>query len=89
MEILSFPFARAGLETEAPTCGFYWIRKAFGEGGRSGCSEARFARFLTELIEQSGFPRPLPHAKHGGGIETGVTPRSQWLRAGVIEVTSA
>lgn len=85
MSILQHPFARIGLEEEAPTCGFYWIRRAFGQSGAKSPSDARFAAFLTDLIDTQGFPRPLPHPKHGGGIETGVAPKSEWLRAGVIE----
>lgn len=85
MSILSFPFARIGLEEEAPTCGFYWIRRAFGQSGKKAPSDSRFARFLAGLIDRHGFPRPLPHPRHGGGIETGVAPKSEWLRAGVVE----
>lgn len=89
MSLLDFAFGRVALDDDDPTVSFRWIRRAFGQGdaqqrGR-GCSDARFTAFLDDLIGAHGFPRPLPAPKHGGGVEIAVTPRSQWLRAGVLE----
>lgn len=67
------------------TCTFQWIKSRMGCAGSDGPSDPYFATFLANLIEQDGFPKPLPHAKHGGGIERGVTWRSKWLRAGVLQ----
>lgn len=85
MSILAFPFAQAALAGDDPTVSFYWIRKALGQSGKQGCSDRRFVAYVDDLIAKCGFPRPLPAPKHGGGIELGVTHRSQWLRAGVVE----
>lgn len=67
------------------TCTFQWIKSRMGCAGSGGPSDDRFAAFLSNLIDQDGFPRPLPHARHGGGIERGVTHRSKWLRPGVLQ----
>lgn len=63
----------------APTCSIFWIRKVLGHRR----SDAALVRFLDLLIAEQGFPRPLPHYKHGGGLETGVALKSEWLRAAV------
>ncbi len=80
-----FSLLAASGDDEGTTCTFYWVRRQFGQGARSRCSDNKFGAFLEDLIENEGFPRPLPHPKHGGGIERGVTNRSQWIRAGVVE----
>lgn len=68
------------------TCTFHRIKAWMGcTGSESRVSDARFAEFLTELIGTSQFPKPLPSPRHGGGIERGVTPRSKWLKAGVLQ----
>lgn len=64
----------------APTCSILWIKRVLGHR-RSG--DATLIRFVNLLIEEQGFPRPLPHYKHGGGLETGVAMKSEWLRAAV------
>lgn len=81
---LHVPFAFPG-EEAAPTVAFPWVRRALGQSGPRAPSDARFAAFIETLIAELGFPRPLPHPRHGGGIETGVTEKSCWLRAGVVD----
>lgn len=68
-------------DDEEPTIGFHWVKRRFG----ARCSDARFVEFLTNLIAECGFPKPLPHPRHGGGIERGVTDKSCWIRAAVFE----
>jgi hypothetical protein len=63
------------------TCNFRWVGKVLGHRG----SDEILVDYIDLLIDQAGFPRPLPHRKHGGGLETGVAPRSEWIRAGVID----
>lgn len=64
----------------APTCSLMWVRRVLGHR-RAG--DASLIRFVQLLIAEQGFPRPLPHYKQGGGLETGVTHKSEWLRAAV------
>lgn len=73
-------FAHLGLDDEEPTVTFHWIKSRFRQ---RTMSDARFARFLAGLIAEQDFPRPLPHPRHGGGIEYGVAYRSVWLKTGV------
>jgi len=63
-----------------PTCTLYWICTKLGARGSDDARKA----YIEGLIETHGFPKPLPHLKHGGGISTDIHPiRSQWIRAGV------
>lgn len=64
----------------APTVSLFWIGRTLGHR-RKG--DASLIAFVDLLIERLGFPQPLPHYRNGGGLETGVTARSEWLRAGV------
>lgn len=65
-----------------PCCNLHWIGKQLGHDG----SEKNLEDYVAELIDGAGFPRPLPHRKHGGGLSFGVSySRSQWIRAGVIK----
>lgn len=63
-----------------PTVGFYWVGRVLGHRG----SDAALVDYLTLLIGQAGFPRPLPHRKHGGGLCRDVAARSEWLRPAVL-----
>ena len=66
---------------EAPTCDCRWVGRSLGHTG----SDTALVAYIEELIEGAGFPPPLPHRKHGGGLSTGVhVDRSQWIRAGVV-----
>lgn len=62
-----------------PTCTFQRVKTAFG----IAASDTRTADFLSGLIASMRFPAPLPRPRHGGGIETGVTAKSCWLREAV------
>lgn len=65
-----------------PTCNCAWIARWFDHDG----SEAIFEDFLEALISQRGFPKPLPHRRHGGTVSDDVHyTRSRWIRAGVVE----
>lgn len=66
----------------ASTCNLHWIRRVLGAREKQ---DELLIDYVELLIAHSGFPPPLPHRKHGGGLETGVARRSEWLRAGVIE----
>ena len=81
--------AQLGLvEGEQPTCTFHWIKSRFGQvtdASARPCSDEAFVDFLDGLIAHHSFPRPLPCPKRGGGIELGVTRKSHWIRAGVID----
>lgn len=63
----------------APTCSIYWIKRILGHRR----SDKALIRYVELLIAEQGFPQPLPHLKHGGGLETGVALKSEWLRAAV------
>lgn len=63
-----------------PTVGFYWVGRVLGHRG----SDTALADYLNLLIAQAGFPRPLPHRKHGGGLTSAVAARSEWLRPAVL-----
>lgn len=65
-----------------PTCNAHWIGKQLGHDG----SAATLEDYLETLIAEAGFPRPLPHRKHGGGLSFEVSyARSQWIRLGVVQ----
>lgn len=63
----------------APTCTIFWIKRVLGHRR----SDKSLVRFVALLIAEQGFPQPIPHLKHGGGLETGVALKSEWLRAAV------
>lgn len=75
-------FSKLLAATDAePCCGLNWIGKQLGHKG----SEANLEAYVSELIDRAGFPKPLPHRKHGGGLSWDVSySRSQWIRTGVI-----
>lgn len=67
---------------EEPCCDCRWIGRAIGHRG----SDAKLVAYIEDLITDAGFPRPIPHRRHGGGLSTGVhVDRSQWIRAGVLD----
>ena len=67
---------------EEATCTCRWVGKQLGHEG----SDAALVAYVEELIAGCGFPRPLPHRKHGGGLATCVhVDRSRWIRAGVLD----
>lgn len=64
---------------EAPTCNLNYIRRRLG---RSDYSDRRMVTFVTQLVDQRGFPQPLPSMRKG--MLTGdVTQHSSWLRPAV------
>lgn len=76
-------FVRAtGRDIEAaPTCNAHWICAQLGYTKKTdACRE----RYINRLIDDHGFPKPLPHEAHGGGISSEVNAkRSQWVRVAV------
>ncbi|HQS70018.1 MAG: hypothetical protein B7Y36_08360 [Novosphingobium sp. 28-62-57] len=67
-------------EPAQPTCTFGYVQ---GLLGQNKLTPRRMAQYLTALIEQHGFPAPLPALVKGGTLTTGVHPRSTWIRAAV------
>lgn len=65
---------------DPPTCNLQWICKHLGFKG----AEASQIAYVDGLIDLEGFPRPLPHLAHGGGISKEIhATRSQWIRTAV------
>lgn len=65
-----------------PHCNLAWIGSALCFKG----SPKALEQYVTGLIDHMGFPKPLPHLKHGGGIAEHVSyKKSEWLRIGVLE----
>lgn len=75
----------AAVHTADPTCNLHWIGRQLGwDFARR--SDRALEQYVEGLIAELGFPRPLPHRKHGGGISTDVSyPRSSWIRVGVLQ----
>lgn len=66
---------------DPPTCNLHWIGTRLGFDR----SPAALEQYVTCLIEQRGFPRPLPHLRHGGMIADYVSySRSRWIRLAVV-----
>lgn len=79
MSALNFLLDRYG---DKPTCNLHWIGRMLNHGG----STHKLEEYVTRLIAEEGFPKPMPHLKHGGGLSHDVSyRRSQWIRAGVLE----
>lgn len=71
----------AAFDGADPTCNLHWIGVQLGHDG----STASLEQYVAQLIADEGFPPPLPHLKHGGGLSRSVSyRRSQWIRAGVL-----
>lgn len=64
---------------QAPTCDLGYIRRALG---KARMSERTFIAFVGALIEQRGFPRPLPDYRRGAIVDV-VTRHSSFYRAAV------
>lgn len=62
------------------TCTFGYVQGLLGQGK---LTPRRMVQYLTRLIEQHDFPKPLPALVKGGTLTTGVHPRSTWIRAAV------
>lgn len=78
MSLLSQLLAPA--DGDPPTCNLQWICRQLGEAG----SDAAKITYVRGLIDEHGFPRPLPHLAHGGKVSLDIHAiRSQWIRAGV------
>lgn len=67
------------LMAQAPTCDLGYIRRALG---KARMSERTFISFIGALIEQRGFPRPLPDYRRGQLVDC-VTRHSNFYRAAV------
>ncbi len=79
MSALDFLFDRYGDE---PTCTLHWIGRMLGHDGSTQALE----QYVSNLIATEGFPPPMPHRKHGGGISHEVSyRRSHWIRAAVLQ----
>lgn len=65
---------------DPPTCNLQWICKHLGHES----SEAGQIVYVRGLIDDHGFPRPLPHLAHGGKVSLDIhATRSQWIRTAV------
>lgn len=64
---------------DEPTCNLFYIRRQLG---RQNYGERRMVSYVALLIEQHGFPPPLPTlVRHK--LVRGVTVDSRWHRAAV------
>jgi hypothetical protein len=69
------------LADDDPTVTAPWVAKQLGHKG----SDALLEAYLQDLVDELGFPRPLPHWKWGGGISKDIDARrSRWRREAVI-----
>ena len=66
-----------------PTVGMSWLKRQLG---RTDYRATRFVRYVELLIDQQGFPPPLPtlRTSRGGQLIDGVVPESKWRRAAVL-----
>ena len=63
------------------TCTLGYIQQSLGT---LGMSDKRMVIYVTQLIADHGFPRPMPCALRGmKGTTIQPTPRSRWLRLAV------
>lgn len=67
-------------DPEARTCSFGYVQHQLG---CDHLSQRRMAAYLTSLIADHGFPRPLPAPVKGGKLTTAVHFSSKWHRAAV------
>jgi len=73
--------ARIDTDPDARTCTIWYIRR---ELGRADYGEQRFVTYLAQLVDQAGFPRPIPcHRKGKADLFHGVCPESRFLRDAV------
>lgn len=71
----------AELNEPEPTCHLYYVRRRLG---REDYGDGRLVTYITKLIDQCGFPKPLPHlAIRKAGLVEHVTNQSRWLRPAV------
>lgn len=61
------------------TVGIWYIRRRLG---RTDFKDRRIVRYVQLLVDEKGFPPPLPSMKRDE-LEHGVTVSSQWLRTPV------
>lgn len=66
-------------DADEPTCTLSYIRRRLG---RLDFREGRMVKYLGLLIQDRGFPPPLPDMI-GSRLVLTVTPRSRWLRPAV------
>lgn len=66
-------------DTEARTCTIWYVKR---ELGRSDFGDSRLCAYLQALIDQRGFPKPLP-TFHRGQLTDEVRISSKWIRADV------
>lgn len=64
---------------QAPTCDLGYIRRALG---KTRMSERTFISFVQALVDERGFPRPLPDYRRGALVDR-VTRHSSFHRASV------
>lgn len=77
---MPLPSIRSAKDTTGTTCTLWFIRR---ELGQHGYSDRRMVAYVTQLIDQHDFPRPLPAMRKGGVLTSAVTSNSTWPRAAV------
>jgi hypothetical protein len=77
---MPLPSLRSAKDTTGTTCTLWFIRR---ELGQHGYSDRRMVAYVTQLIDQHDFPRPLPAMCKGGALTSAVTSNSTWPRAAV------
>jgi len=65
---------------DAPTCTLSYIKRQLGRGD---FGDRRMCTYVRALIQQEGFPPPLPCMLRGGTLTREVTPKSRWIRSAV------
>lgn len=71
--------ARSVRDADEFTCTLWYIRRRLGH---TRYSDRKIVKLVTALIEQRGFPRPLPCLKKGELVDA-VIPASTWQRPAV------
>lgn len=68
-------------DPETRTCTILYIRR---ELGRGDCGDKRLISHVQALVDEMGFPPPLPCSVKGrAGLTRAVTMNSRWIRAAV------
>lgn len=73
------PIPLPGDDADEHSCTIWYIRRRLG---RTDYGVDRLATLIDGLIEQYGFPPPLPYLRSGKLVQD-VTDKASWLRAAV------
>lgn len=82
MSVHSFQASYLGQPDAPRTCHLGYIRTALGRGGEHGYGDKRMVTYVTLLVAECGFPKPLPTLRRNR-VTDAVTADSVWLRDAV------